>query len=115
MAETALTPVVSAVAGIALGATAIDSSNGNKFTNDGKKLFYIKNAGSGSVTATFTTQATIEGEPIADRAVAVANGAEKIIGPFNPSIYNNSSGVVIVSYTGAGGDLALTTSSVISF
>lgn len=84
--------------------TASAAGGGDTFVNNGKTLFYINNGHSGSQTATFTAQnnITIDGQSLAveDLAVAVPAGEAKIIGPFPPQIFNNSSGAVAVTYSG---------------
>lgn len=77
------------------------AGGGDEFANTGHEWFEVLNGSGGSITVTFTTSATVQGEPIADRAVTVANGARKKIGPFPTDVYNDSNGKVQVAYSGA--------------
>lgn len=94
----ALSTLTSTTAGVVF-ATASAAGGGDTFTNTGSELFYIANGGGGSITVTFDVTGTIgrSGEPGTDRAVAVANGATKIIGPFDPAAFG---GTVSVTYSG---------------
>lgn len=74
------------------------AAGGDTFANDGRVFFEVLNGGS-SITVTFTTPATVQGEPIADRAVTVAGGARKKIGPFPTDIFNDANGLVSVAYS----------------
>lgn len=73
--------------------------DGNSFDNDGNTFLHVKNAGVGSITVTIQTPGTVDDLAVSDRTVTVANGAEKMIGPFPPGIYNQS-GEVYVDYSG---------------
>lgn len=91
-ALTVLTPTVN---GALLGAVAA-AAGGDTFVNNGDTLFYIKNASASQITVTFVTAGTTkQGIAIADVAVTVAAGAEKIIGPFDPTDFNGASGVSV--------------------
>lgn len=86
------------------GATFTPASaagGGDVFPNNGKTFLYIKNGDSGSHTVTITPQNTLgPGYTISPIAVAVGAGVEKIIGPFDPQYFNNSSGQAVVTYDG---------------
>jgi hypothetical protein len=79
---------------------AAASAGGDDFANDGKTFVHIKNAGAGSITATIATPAQISGIDIADIAVAVPNGGERMIGPFPVSLFNTSTGKASITYSG---------------
>ncbi len=79
--------------------TVSAAGGGDKFVNTGNELLYIKNGGGGSITLTLDAQ-TIAGLTITDPTVAVAAGAEKIIGPFDPKYFTDSSGFLNLSYSG---------------
>lgn len=74
-------------------------SAGDKFTNDGKTQFHVKNDGAASITATVDSPQKCSQGFEHDVAVAVAAGAEKIIGPFDKSRFNDTSGFVVVTYS----------------
>lgn len=79
---------------------AAAAGGGDQFANTGREFFEVLNGGGGSVNVTFETPATVDGEPIADRVVAVAAGVRKKIGPFPTSTYNDANGRVQVTYSG---------------
>ena len=85
---------------------AAASGGGDDFANDGDVFLHVKNGGAGSVTVNINSvpaNASVQGIgtiPVPDPAIAVANGTEKLIGPFPPSRFNNSTGKVSVSYSG---------------
>jgi len=81
-----------------LGATAAAVA-GDQFLNDGRQLLYVKNVNASSRTITVATGGTILGLAIDNVAFAVAQNAEKIVGPFNPQYFNDSSGYVQVTYS----------------
>jgi hypothetical protein len=93
-----LTKQVVTTAGLA-DSLASAAGGGDQFTNTGNEWLEVLNGGGASIDVTIATPATANGEPIADRVVAVAAGARKKIGPFNPSIFNDSSGYVQVTYS----------------
>lgn len=80
---------------------ASTGADNNDFDNNGKTFIIVHNAGASSATATFTTVESRDGNAVADKAITVAAGATKIIGPFDRQIYNDSNGQVTVT---AGGD-----------
>jgi hypothetical protein len=88
---------------------AADSDNGNQFQNDGRMFVHVKNETGDPATITFDTPHQVDGLAIANRAVVVADGEERMIGPFPPSIYNDGGRLVQISYTvdDAGVTLAL--------
>ncbi len=68
-------------------------TDGNRFKNSGREFVLVVNGGGANpVVVTIPTPQTISGLTIQDPTVSVAIGAEKIIGPFPPSIYNNPAG-----------------------
>lgn len=97
MAASALTPVQVTRAGIAdtLGAANVD---GNFFTNTGKEWIEILNGSGGSINIIFA--AVVDGVTVtAFRTIAVGAGARKKIGPFTPTIYNDASNYVQITYS----------------
>lgn len=84
-----------------LEATAASAAGGgDTFKNDGKTFFRAINGSGGDITLTFTTPGKVGGVAIADPTVVVTAGETREVGPFEPSIFNNSSGLVAVSYSG---------------
>ena len=79
----------------ALGSLSV--SDTYQFINNGRLFIHVDNAGGSSCNVTITTFAKRHGLALADRVVAVANGVEKYIGPFDPEIYNNADGEIEVT------------------
>lgn len=78
---------------------AAAAAGGDEFANTGDTLFQIKNGGS-EITLTIETPAKIEGIDIAEITVTIpATTGDKMIGPFDPSIFNQSTGRVAVTYS----------------
>jgi hypothetical protein len=85
-------------AGIALS-FASAASGGDTMVNDGKTVLIVKNASGSAITVTVTAKAACPLGSLHNISVSVANGAEQIIGPFLPAIYNNTSGAVEITYS----------------
>lgn len=66
--------------------------DGHKFSNNGSVWVKVKNDYTSTITATFVTPGTVDGLSIADLDIAVPAGSNRLVGPFPPSQYNNSSG-----------------------
>lgn len=82
------------------------AAGGDTFTNTGQEVFVVKNGGGSPITVTFVTPVTVDvpggGLAVADLAVTVAAGAQRLVGPFPPPIYNDSlinPGNVSVTYS----------------
>ena len=77
------------------------AGGGDQFTPSEKTYLHVKNGGVGSITVTIVTP--LEAAPniaMADIAVTVANGAEKVIGPFGAALFQNATGLADVTYSG---------------
>jgi len=84
-----------------------DTTNGNKMANPNGDLFVVLyNSGADTNTATFTAQRTSKDVPgygtmtKANNTVSLTTGQRKIVGPFRSSAWNDSSGYVILNYSG---------------
>ncbi|MEK7765269.1 MAG: hypothetical protein AAB368_03430 [bacterium] len=76
------------------------AGNGFSIQNDGRTILHVKNvAAGGDCVVTIVTPNTVDGLALADRTVTVADGAERFIGPFPPSIYNESDGTIRVDFS----------------
>lgn len=96
-----LSPQSATTAGITPTFNAV-AAGGDVFANNGKTLIEIVNSsGANSYTVTATTPRTVDGEPVADRAISVGTSARVVAGPFPVLTFNNSSGQVALSYTGS--------------
>jgi hypothetical protein len=76
------------------------TGGGDSFVTTGKEFFVVKNGGGGSINVTFAVQSTVDGQSVASKVVAVAAGAIKGIGPFNPALYGDGNQRVQVTYSG---------------
>ena len=92
-----LTPVTIARAGVS-EVTAAASAGGDLLPNTGKEWIEVQNAGGGAITVTINGFA--DGVAVAIQTVSIpATTGRKKIGPFPPSIYNNSSNQVSITYS----------------
>lgn len=66
----------------------------NSIANSGRTLVLVKNDSVASINVTAKATATADGNAVADKVVAVAAGAEKVFGPYPPSVYNYSDGTM---------------------
>lgn len=78
------------------------AAGGDKFIPDSDTFVHIKNGSGGALTATFATPGDVHGEAIADRAVSVPAGGERMIGPFPKNLFadNADSGKAAITYSG---------------
>lgn len=95
-------------------ATAISYANANSGGNDtcankdGKVFIHFKNPGASSASAivdAITTSKNVPGfGPLAktDLTVSLSAGQDKIVGPFTTGAWVNSSGNIVITYSGAG-------------
>lgn len=65
--------------------------DGHSIQNNGHTVLHVKTAGT-ACTVTIQTPGTVDGMAVADRTVALGATAERIIGPFPPSDYNQPTG-----------------------
>src|SRR6266540_2006220 len=96
MATLAVSDVVRA-GGVADGAAA--AGGGDAFAHTGAELLVVKNGSVSSINVTLVTQATVEGNAVADPVVAVGAGVTKAIGPFPRYIFGDANGLVQVTYS----------------
>ena len=92
-----LTVVDCSRAGVASTVTAA-IAEGAKFANDGRTFLYCLDT-AGDAVLTFKTPGTVDGLAIAEMTATVTADATAgvLIGPFPPSIYNQSDGTVHVT------------------
>lgn len=76
------------------------AGGGDTFRNDGKTLLEVVNGSGADITVTITTPATAGGIAIDNPAIVVTAGERRHIGPFEPALFNNSSGLVAITYSG---------------
>ena len=75
-----------------------DDANNHSFVNDGRTLISVLKTGAAAGILTFKTPGTVDGLAISEQAVTPGVHATQntLIGPFPPSIYNQSDGTVHV-------------------
>lgn len=92
---------ISIVPTLVAGATP-DAVNGNAFANNGRQQLWVKNGDSGSHTMTVVAYpisgTSPEGLTVTNLAVVIAAGTEIMIGPFPPSVFNNSAAQVSLTW-----------------
>src|SRR3954469_7632940 len=108
MARTTLTPVTAASYGggiLDIAAGAVDNAQGNNFQNTGLEKLVVINASGGALTVTVGVPAnarSLQGLVTA-KTYSIANGKTAVLGPFDPSIFNQQGGLVNVDWsTGTG-------------
>ena len=75
------------------------TGGGDQFANDGRHFVFIKNGHSSPQTVTANSQSLCDQGADHDIAVAVTNAEDRMIGPFPPSRFNDSSGFVQLTYS----------------
>jgi len=82
-------------------AYAAAAGGGDDFQPGPDVFVHIKNASGGSITATFVTPREVEGLAVADLAVAIPAGDERMVGPFDAATYADpSTGLCPITYSG---------------
>lgn len=92
MPGTALVPQTPTTTGAVVTRTAAAAQN--SIPNNGKILLLVVNGSGSSINATAIATLTADGTALGNKVVAVAAGAEKVIGPFPPGIYNFADGTM---------------------
>ncbi len=73
---------------------SLSTGSNYQFLNDGRTYIHIINGGGSPDTVTVVSQAIEDGLAVADLAVVVPAGEERVLGPFNTRIYNDASGLL---------------------
>lgn len=98
MARTPVTPTQIARTGIAAALSAANV-DGHSVPNNGRMFIEIVNGAGSPITVTIPTPNTVDGQAITDRTVSVTNGERRLIGPFPPSVYNQSDATIYVDFS----------------
>jgi hypothetical protein len=78
---------------------------GDQYANEGRTYLHVKHSGGSAMTVTVTAQQAAVDDPQfgrivpANRAFTVGGNSERIIPFMAPSMYNNASGRVAVTYS----------------
>ncbi len=99
MATIAVTTV--STAGVAPPTFVAANAGGDQFSNNGKTLYEVKNGSGSPITVTFVRQKTCDQGVLHTTTVSVpATTGDRIVGPFDASIFNDANGFVQVTYSG---------------
>lgn len=85
------------ISGLEATYTAVAASD--TFSNKGDIILHVVNADSSDNTVTIVTTKTVAGLAVADVTVTVTAGESRFIGPFEPGVFNNGSGIVTVQHS----------------
>lgn len=78
-------------------------AGGDVLVNNGRTiLLWRETATAGTTTVTHASPALINGLTIQDPTVVVPSGGYAVSGPFDPALFNTSSGQVALTYSGTG-------------
>ncbi len=103
MADVNVSPEVSVRDGVAITHKgSLSASDNYKIPNNGRLLVYVDNGGSADITVTIVTPGQAQGLAIADYTATVEDGDNLLMGPFDPSIFNDSDGKIDVSFSAVG-------------
>ena len=78
---------------------SLSASNNYKFRNDGRLFLYVTNGGGSDCDVTISTPGSEGGNAIADRVVVVTAGEDRMIGPFQPRLFNDPDGDIDVTFS----------------
>lgn len=80
---------------------AAAAAGGDSFKNEPLTILHVKNGSAAAITVTVTSQTknVPEGTTKTNLTVNVAAGSEAMIGPFSRSAFNDSNGLVQVTYS----------------
>ena len=92
-----LTIVTSAKTGVVYTMADLGAATSYTFTNDGRTLLLLTGDDDTTATITIVTGATMGGYEVANQSVVVAPLATQVVGPFNTSVFNDSTGKVTVT------------------
>lgn len=106
-AETALTVTTISETAALIPYESVDTTNGNKaFNPNGDLILLILNGGASEGTVTLTAQQTSTSKAgygtltKPDNTISFTSGQKKMVGPLPMKAYNDSSGYVILSFSG---------------
>ena len=100
------TITVQTISQTGLEATYAAANDGDVFPNTGQEALQVINGSGGDIVATITPSRPTKNTPgLGDMTkttvtVTITAGEERFIGPFEPLLFNNSSGQVTINYDG---------------
>lgn len=66
---------------------------------NGDVLIRVTNGGAEATNVTIATPGEVDGNAVADKVVAVANGKTKVLGPYDPKTYNDKKGRLALTFS----------------
>ncbi len=84
----------------ALRAPVAAAGGGDKYLNTGREIFIVNNGGGAPINVQITPTATVDGQAAAQRSMAIAAGAARMFGPYNPKDWNDATGYFNIGYSG---------------
>lgn len=106
MAYTAITVTDVARSGVrydgqgTAGASGGDGT-GLSFSNDGTVILLLENTAGNTPSVTIKSPQTVGGYAVADQTIAMDANQDKITGRFPPTLFNTSTGIVQMFFTGS--------------
>lgn len=104
MPRTTLTASTAAAYGggvLDIAAAAVDLANGNAFANTGLEKMIVVNGSGGSLTVTVAIPAGVRslGGLITTKTYTIVTAKTAILGPWDPGVFNQTTGVVNVDWS----------------
>lgn len=99
MATNLTTTALAGKTGITDTLASADATGNYITSNNGKTWLEVNNASGASITVTINAGKTFDGNAVTAPTVSVGASARKKIGPFDPSVYNDSSDRVLITYS----------------
>lgn len=105
MPFTKIAPQVPTRDGLSITLTAVDGSNGNSFSNNGRRILRLTNTSESAVTATVLFGRTIDGtDTEAGREITIpATTGDVLTSVWPPDDYNQGDGTVHVTFSSGTG------------
>ncbi len=98
MANVVITPVVATPSGISAVPQVMAAADNYIVRNNGRVVLLFRKTGAGNATITVVTPKVVGGLALAEQTfVVAATTGEEWAGPFNPDLFNDSSGDLDVS------------------
>lgn len=79
----------------------------NSIQNNGRTLLHVKNGSGAGINVTLVATGSQDGVAMPNKVIAVAAGAERVIGPIPPGLYNFSDGTCEVDFSATGGTITM--------
>lgn len=92
MAYTSLTPQIVIKDGLVPTYAAATLTDGDRFRNTGKEFIHVINGTATPCLVTVPTPAQVSGLDIEDKVVTIAGNTDRMIGTFEPGLYNQPTG-----------------------